>query len=88
MNLKLDLKGKARATNIFEWNNFVIQEIFLLPAVLSSRNINLEYYFFILKNYMKNSTQCSSIRAKEIDYKEIMYFTHIEKGANTFFSLL
>lgn len=26
-------------------------------------------------NYMKNNTQCSNIVAKEIDFKEIMYFT-------------
>lgn len=33
---------------------------------------------------MKNSTQCSSIRVKEINFKEIMYFT-LRKWGNIFF---
>lgn len=42
MNLKLDLKGEAKTTNTFEWNNFEIQAIFIFPAMLSSRNIYSE----------------------------------------------
>lgn len=41
MNLKLDLKGEAKTVNIFEWDNFETREIFIFPAMPSSRNINL-----------------------------------------------
>lgn len=37
-------------------------------------------------NYMKNSTQCSNIVAKEIDSKEIMYFTEKKMGKYILFS--
>lgn len=37
-------------------------------------------------NYMKNSTQCSNIVAKEIDFKEIMYFTEEKMGKYILFS--